>query len=349
MQRRTGKTIGILFGFFILVYLSVFSVLAQTKDKKEQYDIGPKIKLKLAHLVPTNQPVHHAAELFKKIVEELTMGQVEITIYPANTFAPNVEAVEEVMRGTLDMQITTPGAAQTHIKPLGVCMLPYAFEDLRHAERHWHGPALNKIQKIYEENNIKVHNPGHWGFRQMSTRKTPIMHPEDLKGLKMRTPPEMQLQQMYRAFGAITTTIPLEEFALAMTQGVADGQCSPIWVYDMSKFYENQKYVAITDHGYQVLFIYKNLKMWNKLPPNIQRAIEYADEVAMDYTRALAYVTEKNILGSLPKKGITITRPNRAEFAAKMGPMHKAVAEYAGKKWFEEWTELIKESGLRTF
>ena len=349
MKRKAFKVIGVLFYFLVIVQLSTFPVLAKAKGKKDQYDIGPKMKLKLAHLVPTSQPVHRAAVLFKKIVEELTMGQVEITIYPANTFAPNVEAVEEVMRGTLDMQITTPGAAQTHIKELAVCMMPFAFENLRHAERHWDGPAMNKIQKVYEENNIRIHKAGHWGFRTMSTRNTPINKPDDLKGLKIRTPPEIQLQQMFRACGAITTTIPLKEFALAMAQGVADGQCSPIWVYDMLNFHEHQKYVAITDHGYQPLFISKNLQMWDKLPPNIQRAMEYADQMAMDYTRQLAYVTVKNILGSLPKKGITVTRPNRAEFAARMGPMHEAVAKYSGKKWFDEWMELVKESSLRAF
>jgi TRAP-type C4-dicarboxylate transport system substrate-binding protein len=106
---------------------------------------------------------------------------------------------------------------------------------------------------------------------------------------------------------------------------------------------------GVSDHAYQVLFISKNLQMWNKLPPHVKRAMEYADKIAMDYTRELAYVTEKNILASLPKKGVTVIIPDHAAFASKMGPVHEAVAEFAGKKWFDEWMGLIKESGLRTF
>jgi len=306
------------------------------------------IKLNLAHLVPETHPVHKSAELFKKMVEELTQGRVQITIYPANTFAPVVEAVEEVMRGTLDMEIVTPGGAQTHIPELAVCMVPFAFDNQGHADRVWHGPALERIREIYKKNNIVVHWPGIWGFRQMTNNKRPIYGPEDVKGLKMRVPPELQLMNMYQALGAVTTTIAFGELYLALSQGVADGQCNPLWVFKAFKLDEVQKYVALTDHAYQVMFIYKSLDMWKRLPPDIKRAIEIADRVAMDYLRELTFATEKSIIKSLQeRKDIIVTKPDRRLFAEKMGPVYKAIAKYAGEEWFNEWMGYIEEARLR--
>ena len=242
MKGKICKTIGIVAA--VLLFLQIGIIPCSSQEK---------IKLKLAHLTPTKHPVHRAAELFKKTVEESTSGQVEITIFPADTFAPNVECVGEVMRGTLDMQITTPGTAQTSIKQLAVCMLPFAIEDQAHADRLWSGPALKRVQEIYEKNNIKVHWPGKWGFRQM-TGKKPINTPDDLKGLKMRVPPEIQLLQLYKACGATTATIAFSELPLAVAQGVVDGQCNPICIFEAFNLSKFQPAMTITNHAYQAMF-----------------------------------------------------------------------------------------------
>jgi len=306
-----------------------------------------KIKLKLAHLVPTTHPVHKAATLFKTMVEELTLGKVEITIYPANTFAGNVECIEETMRGSLDMDLTTPGAAQTFIKELAVCMTPFQFSDQGHANRVWNGPALEWVKNILEKNKLIVGAPGIWGFRQMTNNKKIINGPSDLEGLKIRVPPELQLQQLYRACGAVTTTISFSELPMALSQGVADGQCNPMWVFEAFKLYEVQKYVALTDHAYQTMFIFKNKDMWNKLPADVKEAIEISDKVAMDYLHQLTYNTEKKIIDGLKERGLVVSKPNRAEFAEKMGPVHKAIAKYAGKKNFDQWMGYVEAASLR--
>jgi len=336
MKGKISKTLGIMAVVLLILQIGIIPCSAQEK-----------IKLKLSHLTPTNHPVHRAAELFKKMVEESTSGQVEITIFPASTYAGNVASVEENMRGTLDMNIMTPGAAQTAIKQLAVCMLPFAIDDQAHANRLWSGPALKRVQEIYEKNNMKIHWPGKWGFRQMSTSKKLINTPADLKGMKMRVPPEIQLLELYKACGANTATISFSEFPLAIAQGVVDGQCNPICIFKAANLSKFQPFMMITNHAYQTMFLSTNLKTWNKLPPKVQAAIEQAEKVAMNFLIEDTDVTEKAILNELPSKGTNvyeITKANHDKFAALMGPAHKVIANYAGQAWFDEWLGYVEKA-----
>ena len=56
------------------------------------------------------------------------------------------------------------------------------------------------------------------------------MIPRMLKGLKIRTPPELPTQAAMEALGAIVATINFNELQMALKQGVVDGQENPIAV-----------------------------------------------------------------------------------------------------------------------
>ena len=77
----------------------------------------------------------------------------------------------------------------------------------------------------------------------------PINAPDDVKGLKLRTPPELQIQASMEALGAVVQAIAFPELYLALSQKVVDGE-NPIAVIYFNKFYEVQKHLAITRHIY---------------------------------------------------------------------------------------------------
>ena len=78
----------------------------------------------------------------------------------------------------------------------------------------------------------------------------PINAPDDVKGLKLRTPPELQIQASMEALGAVVQAIAFPELYLALSQKVVDGEENPIAVIYFNKFYEVQKHLAITRHIY---------------------------------------------------------------------------------------------------
>ena len=81
-----------------------------------------------------------------------------------------------------------------------------------------------------------------WGFRAMTNNARPITTPDDVKGLRMRTPPELALQAVYQALDASPQAINYQETYVALATKTVDGQCNPLSNIHAAKFYEVQKY-----------------------------------------------------------------------------------------------------------
>ena len=90
-----------------------------------------------------------------------------------------------------------------------------------------------------------------WGLRHLTSNARAVNTPNDIAGLKIRVPPEMQLQATVEAMGAHATKIAFPKLYLALSQGVVDGEENPTSVIISNKLYEAQKYLALTAHAYK--------------------------------------------------------------------------------------------------
>jgi TRAP-type C4-dicarboxylate transport system substrate-binding protein len=66
------------------------------------------------------------------------------------------------------------------------------------------------------------------GLRHITNNKKPIEKPEDLKGMKIRTPENRMTISIFKALGANPAPLTYSELYLALSQGVFDGQENPI-------------------------------------------------------------------------------------------------------------------------
>lgn len=67
-------------------------------------------------------------------------------------------------------------------------MLPFIFDDYEHVYRTLDGPSLNWLSPLAEKEGFIILSNWEWGFRNLTNNKRPIMKPEDVRGLKIRTP-----------------------------------------------------------------------------------------------------------------------------------------------------------------
>ena len=94
---------------------------------------------------------------------------------------------------------------------------------------------------------------GYWdnGVRHVSNSKLPITKPEDLKGLKIRTPADPMTIDIFQTLGAATEQIAFGELYVALQQGVVDGQENPLANISSSKLYEVNKFISLTAHKWE--------------------------------------------------------------------------------------------------
>ena len=75
------------------------------------------------------------------------------------------------------------------------------------------------------------------GFRQITNNVRPIVKPEDLKGVKLRTPRGEWRLKMFQAYCANPSPMAFSEVFTALKTGVMDGQENPLINVWSAKFY----------------------------------------------------------------------------------------------------------------
>jgi TRAP-type C4-dicarboxylate transport system substrate-binding protein len=184
----------------------------------------------------------------------------------------------------------------------------------------------------------------HWeyGFRNITNSEHPINTPDDVKGLKLRTPPELQIVAAMEGLGAATTQIAFPELPNALNQGVVQGQENPIGVIYHYKLDDFQDHMALTRHVYNAMIHVVSKASWDKLTPNQQRIIREESAKAGAMMRASVQAQEEEEIAALKARGMQVTAPDLAPFSAKMGPARERVAEYSGKENMEKFLSFLK-------
>ena len=303
------------------------------------------ITLRFAHYAAESHPGHIAALQFAERVKARSNGAIQINVFPNNSLGSPPEQIEQTRLGVIDMCVPTQGALDKFEKAFGAVMLPFCFRDLDHAHRVLDGPAMDWLAPLAEKQNIIILSNWEYGFRNLTNSKRPINTPDDVKGLKIRTPPEIQISASMEALGGVVTQIAFPELYLALSQGVVDGEENPVAVILFSKFYEVQPHLAMTKHIYNNMIHVISARSWAKLSPDQQTILREESTSAGGKMRQLIASEEEDQIKKLEGLGIKVTRPDLEPFKAKMAPAYQRIAAYAGEDNVKRFQEILAKMG----
>jgi TRAP-type C4-dicarboxylate transport system substrate-binding protein len=126
---------------------------------------------------------------------------------------------------------------------------------------------------------------------------------------------------VWQALGANPTPMPWPIYT-ELEQGVIDGQENPLWVMEVYKFYEIQKYMTLTRHVYSPHIDVANLAWFNSLSTDDQARFQRADNRNKNAAR----------LALLRKKGMQINEtPDIDAFRQKVAGL-KDMEMYADSR-----------------
>ncbi|MGA2464814.1 MAG: TRAP transporter substrate-binding protein [Thermodesulfobacteriota bacterium] len=304
---------------------------------------GP-LTLRFAHFAQEDHPANIAAKQFASRVETRTGGAIKINIFPNNALGGPPEQAQQIKLGTIDMGLPTQGQLQNFEKAFAVVMLPFVFDSPAHAFRVLDGTAMDWLAPLAEKQGFILLQNWEYGFRNLTNSVRPINAPDDVKGLKIRTPPELQIQASIEALGGVVQAIAFPELYLALAQKVVDGQENPTAVIFYNKYYEVQKHLAIIRHVYNNMIHTVSAVTWNKLTPAQQAIFREESTAASDLMRKLIADQETDQIKKLEGFGMAVTRPNLAPFRAKMEPAYKRIAAFAGEDNVKKFIELVERA-----
>ena len=306
------------------------------------------LELKLGHYAPETHPANEAALMMAKGVAERTNGEVTIKIFPANKLGDGNEVLEQQMNGVVDLSLPTQPMLDKYgekgNKPFAVVMLPFVYKDAQHAWRVLDGPFAEWIAPKFDALELVHLANWEWGFRNLTNNKRPVNTPDDVKGLKIRTPGEIQLQKTMEALGAQVQAINFKELPMALKQGVVDGQENPLAVIYHYKLYEVQPHLALTYHVYNSMMAVASKKTWSKLSADQQAILKEEAQKAGQWFRDNQLAANDDLIEKLKGKGMKVTSPDRAAFKAQMQYAYDAIGEYAGKDNVAKFLKMVEET-----
>lgn len=286
------------------------------------------VTLKFAHAGSETHQYHIAATKFKELVEQKTEGSVKIEIYPNAQLGSEREEAEGVRIGTIDLAtVSADGMMANWVPELSVFAVPFLFRDRDHVYSVLYGEIGKNFDKKMEEQGFK--NLAYWeiGFRNLTNNVRAVNRPEDVEGLKIRVQEAKVWIEFMKSLGAIPSPIPFGELYTALQQKVVDGQENPIATIQSMKFYEVQKYLALTEHTYSPSVVVINPDTWAKLSPEQQQAVQEAAREAGEYQVNLLAERESDGIDDLKSKGMVVTEPDREAFAEVTKDVADAISD----------------------
>lgn len=300
--------------------------------------------LKFSHYADTAHPGHAAAMQFAKNVEARTQGRIKVEVFSGNQLGAPPEQLQQVKLGTIDLGVPTQGQLDKYDRAFAAVMLPFSFEDLAHAHRVLDGPVMAWLAPIAEKQGFIILANWEWGFRHLTNGKRAVNAPDDVKGLKIRVPPEVQLEATMEALGAQVTKIAFPELYMSLSQGVVDGQENPVSVIVSNKIFEVQKHLALTRHSYNSWVNVMNAKKFASLSPADQQILREESKAAGEMMRKALAAAEQAQIAELKAKGMLITQPDTKVFKARMDPAFRKIADYAGEENVRTFQKILDSS-----
>ncbi|MBL0094222.1 MAG: TRAP transporter substrate-binding protein [Piscinibacter sp.] len=282
------------------------------------------VKLTLGHGAAVGNPRHEAAVKFAEVVKARSGGRIEVQVAPSAQLGDDAAMVTALRTGALDMSANSQGAVANAVPEYAAFGMPFLFSSPAAAFKLLDGPLGKELADKSAEKGLVLLGTWDNGIRQMTNSKRPIGKVEDMKGLKMRVPPDATLVDIMKALGAESQQIKFAELYVALQQGVVDGQENPLVNIHASKLYEVQKHLALTNHQFQMTPFLMSKRSWDKLSDADRKAVQEAAAEATALQRKLSAEADDKLLAELKAKGVQVTTPDKAAFA-------KATADVTAK------------------
>ena len=291
--------------------------------------------LVLGHGAAPGNPRSLAADVFAKLVSASTGGNLTIDIQGSEKLGSDVEMLQAIQVGGLDLTANSQGPLGTFVPEVVLFGLPFLFIQPSDAWALLDGPIGDQMAALCEKKGFKVLAWWDNGIRQVSNNVRPIQKPEDLKGIKLRTPQDPMTIDIFKALGANPTPLAFGELYLALRQGTVDGQENPLVNIWASKLYEVQKYISMTGHKYECTPFIISTNTWKSLSAEEQKAVQSAAKLAGTYQRLELVRQDGELRSKLEAAGVKINDVNKAPFRQATAGVYE--------QWKAKYPEMVDE------
>jgi len=300
---------------FIVQIASLAYLVFLSGCEKDTTSEDFSITLRLSHVFNVNEELAQSIELVAERINKKTDGAVRVLTYPGGQIATYKDGVEMVVRDAHFISVEDPSYIGDYVPEFTALVGPMLYNNFDEYMELIKTPLVKGWYKKAEDKGIKILSLQYiFGFRNLITDKV-IKTPEDLNGVKLRTPGSKLFIKTLNAMGATATPLPWGETFSALQQGVVDGLEGSEFTNLGTKVYETgKKNVAFTNHFLGTCGVYISTDVWAKIPERYKKIIEHEFTYEAEQMINSLKANHSQVIKDLEAQGVQFNHIDRAAF-----------------------------------
>ena len=282
-----------------------------------------KIVLRLSHVFSPDEQLTKSMDLVAGRIKEKTNGAIDIQTFPQAQLAVYKDGLEQVVRGSEFISVEDPSYLGDYVPDFKAFVGPMLYSEFDQYTKMIETDLVQDMISKAEDKGIKILALDYiFGFRNVISNKI-VVSPEDMKGLKLRTPGSQLFIDTINSMGAVATPIPFAETLSGVSQGVVDGLEGSEFTNIGTKVYEVAKNVALTKHFLGTAGVYISTEVWDKIPAKYQTIVE--EEFRYGAEEMIKIISESYgaTVAELKELGVQFNEVDLEAFTAATKPVYE--------------------------
>ena len=278
---------------------------------------------------------------YKKLVEEASGGKITLDAHHSGELGNDAEALQSARMGTIDIIFAGTSGFTEFYDKAKILDLPFLFDSAEQAYEVVNGEIGEKIFADLPSTGLIYLAEGDNGMRHISTTNRPVHTAADVEGLKLRVPTSQMYLDCWEALGANPVALALNELAIALSNGTAEGQDNATYHLVANATYDDIKYFSFINYMWMGCTMAANSDSWDKLPAEYQEILKEQAKAAAKYS--FDTIAEDNKAATETRKAAGVEfdeNPDIQSFIDKLGG-NDYYLRYKDEPWYNQ--EILDE------
>ncbi|MEZ5739782.1 MAG: TRAP transporter substrate-binding protein [Burkholderiaceae bacterium] len=274
-----------------------------------------KMILKFGHVGDPGSLYEGAVNEFARIANAKLGDKAEVQVFGSSQLGKDKEMLQKLKLGQITFSL--PSSIMSSVADeFGVFEMPYIIKSREHMMAVQKSIGESVFNKAAKAKGYRILTYFENGFRHITNNTRPINKPEDLAGIKLRTPNGEWRVKMFQSYGANPTPMAFSDVFTALKTGVIDGQENPyaqIYGRPSSRRCKSACRSPATCTRRPTSPCRKSTSP--NCPADIQKALQEAADESADHVQMAADL-ENKLLGELKAAGMQVNEADKDAFIA---------------------------------
>jgi TRAP-type transport system periplasmic protein len=308
-----------------------------------------EFEFKLGVNTPDTHPLTLRLIEAAKAIGAQSSGRLNVTVFPNSQLGGDPEMLSQLRAGGIDL-LAAPSLTLSILVPMsGLPSIGFAFQSYDQVWAAMDGGVGEVVRDAIGKAGI-VPMKKIWdnGFRQITSSSSRQLNSvEDLKGFKIRVPVTALLTSLFSGLGALPSSISVSELYSSLQTHIVEGQENPLAQISTNKFYEVQKYCALSNHCWSGYWIVANRRALASLPADLLEIVNSNFDATAIKERADLLEMDRAMQADLTAKGMIFNKPDPVQFRAAL-VKSGFYAQWQKTYGTEAWARLEQYTGPLT-